>query len=60
MTQEVRVTLTLKVDASQSKEDITSFVNHAISKRSIQDVPAGAFKESGTSVPTKIVIINKQ
>lgn len=36
MTQEVRVTLTLKVDANQSKEDIMSFVNHAINKRGIQ------------------------
>ena len=36
MTQEIRVTLTLEVDASQSKEDVTSFVTNAISKRAIQ------------------------
>ena len=36
MTQEVRVTLTLEVDASQTKDDINDFFTNAIVKRSLQ------------------------
>lgn len=36
MTQEVRVTLTLEVDASQTKDDIFSFLKKAIEHRCVQ------------------------
>lgn len=35
-TQEVRVTLTLEVDADQSKDDIIAFIKKAIDNRSRQ------------------------
>lgn len=57
-----RIIVSLVIDnwdtASKKKKEFIQWLKDVDTE--VMDVPAGAFKGSGTNVPTKIVIINKK